>query len=114
MCEVYLHIAGANYLFGAPLGAKVPAGIDVNKIETCPASKAQVLATMKTSFAYMKNAVIATTDANSDAMVELFGMKMTKRALLLGAAEHAGEHLGQSIAYARTNGIVPPWSKSGG
>jgi hypothetical protein len=21
------------------------------------------------------------------------------------------EHLGQSIAYARTNGVVPPWSK---
>ena len=23
---------------------------------------------------------------------------------------HAHEHLGQSIAYARVNGIVPPWT----
>jgi hypothetical protein len=25
---------------------------------------------------------------------------------------HYEEHLGQSIAYARMNGIVPPWSKN--
>jgi hypothetical protein len=24
--------------------------------------------------------------------------------------EHASEHLGQSIAYARMNGVAPPWS----
>ena len=24
---------------------------------------------------------------------------------------HISEHMGQSIAYARMNGIVPPWSK---
>jgi hypothetical protein len=23
---------------------------------------------------------------------------------------HLHEHLGQSIAYARTNGVAPPWS----
>jgi hypothetical protein len=23
---------------------------------------------------------------------------------------HIGEHLGQSIAYVRMNGIVPPWT----
>jgi hypothetical protein len=28
----------------------------------------------------------------------------------MAIAEHAGEHLGQQIAYARMNGIVPPWS----
>jgi uncharacterized damage-inducible protein DinB len=28
-------------------------------------------------------------------------------------ANHMHEHLGQSIAYARTNGVVPPWSKKG-
>jgi uncharacterized damage-inducible protein DinB len=24
---------------------------------------------------------------------------------------HLGEHLGQSIAYARMNGVVPPWTE---
>ena len=110
VCEVYLHIAGANYLFSAPLGAKAPPNVDVQNIEKCPASRDQVVATMKASFAHMRNAVVASADNGADAPVEIFGMKMTKRGLLLMAAEHMGEHLGQSIAYARTNKVVPPWS----
>jgi uncharacterized damage-inducible protein DinB len=54
--------------------------------------------------------VTSTPEASADAPVEIFGMKMTRRGLLLFTAEHAGEHLGQSIAYARMNKIVPPWS----
>ena len=111
VCEVFLHISGANYLFAGPLGAKAPASVDVQNIEKCPASRDQVVATLKASFTHMRNSVIATADGGADAQVEIFGMKMTKRGLLLFAAEHAGEHLGQSIAYARTNKIVPPWSR---
>jgi hypothetical protein len=113
VCEVYLHIAGDNYLLAEPLGAKKPASVDYKTIETCPAGKDAVLATMKASFAHLRNAVLATSDADGDAMVDFFGSKITKRALLLAIAEHAGEHLGQSIAYARTNGVVPPWSAKG-
>jgi uncharacterized damage-inducible protein DinB len=35
---------------------------------------------------------------------------MTVRGALLLATTHMHEHLGQSIAYARTIGVVPPWS----
>ena len=59
----------------------------------------------------MRNAVTSTADAQADAPVEIFGMKMTKRGLLLFTAEHMGEHLGQSIAYARMNGVKPPWNQ---
>ena len=111
VCEVFLHIAGANYLFANPLGGKVPATVDVRNIEKCPASRDQVVATMKASFTHLRNAVIATSETTADTGTEIFGMKMTRRALLMFTAEHAGEHLGQSIAYARMNKIVPPWSK---
>jgi uncharacterized damage-inducible protein DinB len=37
-------------------------------------------------------------------------MDMTKRGALLLLVTHAHEHLGQSIAYARVNGITPPWT----
>ncbi len=114
VCEVYLHIAGDNYLLAEPLGAKKPASVDYKTIEKCPAGKEAVLATMKASFAALRSAVVATSDGDADTMVEFFGTKITKRALLLAIAEHAGEHLGQSIAYARTNGVVPPWSAKGG
>ena len=38
-------------------------------------------------------------------------MKSNKLGGLLAIMEHNGEHKGQLIAYARTNGVVPPWSK---
>jgi uncharacterized damage-inducible protein DinB len=112
VCEVFLHIAGANYGLVGPLGAAPPASVDLRNIEKCPADKNQVLATMRASFAFARSAVTATTDAQADNAISIFGMNMTKRGLLLFIAEHAGEHLGQSIAYARTNGVVPPWSAS--
>jgi hypothetical protein len=68
---------------------------------------------MKASFTHFRDAVNATPDADADTNVKLFGRDFTKRKLLLATAEHAGEHLGQSIAYARVNGIVPPWSVRG-
>jgi hypothetical protein len=37
---------------------------------------------------------------------------MTKQGALMLLLEDQHEHLGQSIAYARSNGVVPPWSKS--
>ena len=114
VCEVFLHISGANYMFAEPLGAKTPASVDLQNIEKCPASRDQVVATLKASFAHLRNAVVSASDASADAPVEIFGMKMTRRGLLLFTAEHMGEHLGQSIAYARVNKIVPPWSAGGG
>lgn len=111
VCEVFLHISGENYTLAEPLGAKTPAGVDLKSMETCPAGKDKVLATMKASFANMRAAATATPDGEGDVKVDFFGSKITKRALLLAIAEHWGEHLGQQIAYARMNGVVPPWSK---
>jgi hypothetical protein len=56
-----------------------------------------------------KLAGLAASDLN--ASVKMFGMDLTKQgaALMLIFDQH--EHLGQSIAYARSNGVVPPWSK---
>lgn len=110
VCEVYLHIAGANYLFAEQLGVKPPSGVNVQTIETCPAGRDRVLATMRASFAHFKGAVMAMPDGDADKAFELFGMKFTRRSFMMFVMGHTGEHLGQSIAYARSNGVVPPWS----
>ena len=47
----------------------------------------------------------------AQAPVKLFGRDMTKQGALMLILEDQHEHLGQSIAYARSNGVVPPWSK---
>ena len=70
-----------------------------------------------------KDNVIALLDRTLDAVkaslasadmerpVEMFGQRTTARAVYLRILAHANEHMGQSIAYARMNGVVPPWSK---
>ena len=54
------------------------------------------------------------SDAQMEKAVDLFGTPSTGRGVLLLTATHAHEHLGQAIAYARMNGIVPPWSRAPG
>lgn len=75
---------------------------------------AYVMATMKASFDHLRAVAIATSDAESDAKASMFGWTMTNERSFCMIAEHVGEHLGQSIAYARANGIVAPWSAKGG
>jgi hypothetical protein len=110
-CEVFMHIAVDNYMLGGVVGLAMPAEMKGATPEKCPADKAKVIATMKASFAAFRTGLGAMTDADFDAKFTLFGTSQSKRAWLLGTVTHAGEHLGQSIAYARSNGIVPPWSK---
>ena len=50
------------------------------------------------------------TDADLDKKVSFFGHEMTERAVLMALLGHLNEHMGQEVAYARANGVVPPWS----
>jgi len=71
--------------------------------------KDEVIAKLNESFEYAAKAIPTITDLET--MVETFGFPGTKRAYLLILLTHAHEHLGQSIAYARSIGVVPPWSQ---
>jgi uncharacterized damage-inducible protein DinB len=115
VAEVFLHISNAQYIFGGASGFATPAGWDMKTFESSTTDKAKVIAAMKAAFDWYKAGVLAMSDADADKTATLFGQTFTWRALLLNEAEHNGEHLGQMIAYARMNGIVPPWSmKQGG
>lgn len=111
VCEVFMHVSVDNYLLGGAFGLAMPKEMEGPDAEKCAGDKAKVLSVMKTSFAAIKASVNALADADMDKTATLFGATQSKRAWLLATAEHAGEHLGQSIAYARSNGVVPPWSK---
>jgi hypothetical protein len=58
----------------------------------------------------MEKGFEAMSDAELDKPAEFFGMKSTVRGGYMLLLAHVHEHLGQSIAYARMNGIVPPWT----
>jgi uncharacterized damage-inducible protein DinB len=66
---------------------------------------------LKTSYANVQKAIEGLSEADLKAPVKLFGRDMTKEEAVRFLFGDQHEHLGQSIAYARSNGVVPPWSK---
>jgi uncharacterized damage-inducible protein DinB len=66
---------------------------------------------LKASYVNLQKAITGLSDNDLQAPVKLFGRDMTKQGALMLLLGDQHEHLGQSIAYARTNGVVPPWSK---
>ena len=108
--EVYMHITGGNYFLPTFVGQKPPEGLS-RDMEKTVTEKAKVVDAMKKSFDHARKAVQATPDADLDKKIKLFGQDSTQRMVLLLLMNHSHEHLGQAIAYARTNGIRPPWSE---
>jgi uncharacterized damage-inducible protein DinB len=109
--EVYNHIVAANYGLARVLGTPPPAGIDPKAIMANAADKPKTVQALKDSFAHFRQAVLSLSDADLDKPLKLFGQQTTYRGAFIMITGHTGEHLGQSIAYARLNGIVPPWTE---
>src|SRR5579885_2545743 len=105
--EVYIHIANAHLFFLNTCGVKV----DMSK-----ARDAEKKITAKPEvIAYLKE-TIAAVEENYPKLdlkkpVKFSGADTTVDGIMIHLIGHSSEHLGQSIAYARMNGIVPPWSK---
>lgn len=104
--EVYMHIAGGNYLLATFVGVDAPK--NNGDIEKNVTKKAEVIAELRRSFDHLRAAANGTNDL--DAPVRMFGRPTTHQGVLVTMLNHLHEHLGQSIAYARINGVVPPWS----
>ena len=106
--EVYMHMAGSNYFLLSFAGVAMPAGLsrDMEKIT----DRAKIMEALKASFENVRQVISKTPDADLDKPTKMFGRDTTYRGVYLTIATHLHEHLGQSIAYARMNGVVPPWS----
>ncbi len=109
--EVYTHIIAANYGVARALGTAPRAGFDFKAIAAISADKPKVLQALKDSFAHFRGAIIALNEADADKPQKMFNRSTTLRGSFIAITGHFGEHLGQSIAYARVNGVVPPWTE---
>ncbi len=109
--EVFLHVSAANFNLPRLIGTQPPAGLDVRGLEKSTTDKAKVMQTLKDSFAHMRQAALNLSDADTEKKLNLFGKETTYRGAMMFIIRHLGEHLGQSIAYARVNGVVPPWTE---
>jgi len=115
--EVYLHAAFANYICVTVSGGTVPEDVGfvmdfskANDWDTQTTDKAAVIEKLNESFDILKKRIAELTQEDLDREVEVFGMTMSVRNFMISMIAHSHEHLGQGIAYARMNDVIPPWS----
>ena len=112
--EVYMHVVGANYMLPSLTGGKMPDGFD-QTMEKKVTDKAKVLEWLKKSIDNARAVGGAVSNADLDKKVPvpfLGGRELSERRILMIVQTHLHEHLGQSIAYARSIGVTPPWSET--
>ena len=107
--EVYMHIAIGNFFLLSQAGVK-PAGAPkiTQTTEKEVAGKADVIRWLKDSFDTVRKHY---PPADAKRSLKFFGAETNVENIYVRLLVHNHEHMGQSIAYARMNGIVPPWSK---
>ncbi len=96
-----------NMLAGVVSGAG-GGGMGGGAAITDPAALQEAL---RASYDKLRQALTPLSASDLNASVKFFGQDTTKQGALLMILLDQHEHLGQSIAYARANSVVPPWSK---
>jgi uncharacterized damage-inducible protein DinB len=116
--EALLHVASDNYLIPVYMGKPAPAATGITaEFQTAIAyekralTKAQIVAELTASYSHLHQAMGLTTDQNLGESMGWFGQSATRQRAMVGTVTHLHEHLGQLIAYARSNGVKPPWSR---
>ena len=108
--EVFLHVAGANYAIPQMMGAPVPAGFEMKNFDRSLTDKTEIIDQLNKSFASAHDAIAKMNNADFNKPLPKLGPDANYGDVVYLLVTHAHEHLGQSIAYARVNGIVPPWT----
>jgi uncharacterized damage-inducible protein DinB len=106
--EVYMHLAAGNFWLLGQAGVKVDLASLPKDPEKSVTAKADVIKWLKQSLELVKTSY---ETADRQKKVQFFNRETTADGVFLRILAHNNEHMGQSIAYARMNGVVPPWSQ---
>lgn len=110
--ELFLHVAGANYGIPTMMTGTAPApGYKREGFEKSTTDKAKVIEQLNSSFAYAIAAVKNMSNADFAKPEKKLGPDANDGDVVYLLVVHNHEHLGQSIAYARVNGVTPPWTE---
>jgi uncharacterized damage-inducible protein DinB len=109
--QVYMHVARYNFLYPVEfMGQPLPAGVDLDGMEAVR-EKEVVVRALEASRAYVREVVPGLSAEALGRETRLYGRDVPRWAVLVQLVTHMNEHLGQAIAYARMNDVVPPWSR---
>ncbi len=108
--EVFMHIAQSNYYLLSITGPKMPPELASDDVEKKVVSKPEVVAYLRQSLEAVKTARAQLKPGDFRRKVKIYGETVDVDGMYLRIICHDNEHLGQLIAYARINGVVPPWS----
>jgi uncharacterized damage-inducible protein DinB len=111
--EVYMHIVLANFYLLSVTGPRMPAEIKSQEMEKTMTAKPEVIEWLKRSLEAVKTARAGLKPDDLPRKVKIGTRDATVDGMYLRIIIHANEHMGQLVAYARMNGIVPPWAKAG-
>lgn len=109
--EVLLHIASSNFNLPRVLGVEPREGMLGPEYDRSSSEKTAVVTAVRQSFTFLRAAIEMLNDADDERTIEWFDGRNTYRGILYFMARHTGEHTGQLIAYARMNGVTPPWNE---
>jgi len=108
--EVLLHVAGERYGILSLMGAQPPAGFDRKALEKSTTDRDQIVAQLNQSWEFAQKTIQGMTNADFARLLPKLGPQANAGDVVFILVADAHEHLGQSVAYARENGIVPPWT----
>ncbi len=108
--EVFLHVAGERYGILGMMGAQKPEGFNGKTFEKSTTDPAQIVAELNKSWDFAQKAISGMSNAEFAKLLPKLGPQANAGDVVYILVADAHEHLGQSIAYARENGITPPWT----
>jgi len=108
--EVFLHVAGERYQILALMGATPPEGFDGKALEKSTTSKADIIEELNRTEQFAQATITGMSNADFAKLLPKLGPQANAGDVVYILVADAHEHLGQLVAYARENGIVPPWT----
>ncbi|MDX1332366.1 MAG: DinB family protein [Robiginitalea sp.] len=109
--ETIMHVAASYYYIAMGLGYPTPQGVDILNMEGIT-EKAEILEAFEYASDFICEKILEENPADFLSVVDLGFDKMNRLSVLMTILQHTGEHKGQLITYARSNGLAPPWSQA--
>jgi hypothetical protein len=115
--EVFAHLAAEGNtetaMFGRPLPAGSLADFDAEEARLTKLPDDELIAAMDRGMQSLTATLAGLSRAKINTPIRYYGENTLPRVATTYTLNDLHEHLGQLVAYARMNQIVPPWSKKG-